>query len=136
MYNAKTGKPFVGKIKRGNAVENLFKRLFCQYRPSKPIDFAISVQVAWIYTPPKTLPKYVKEKVQEVRHQRGNADIFLACDKRPDCENLLKAFDDCLTELGFWLDDALECRISFTKCYGIAERESGIRLTIAKIEDL
>ena len=36
---------------------------------------------------------------------------------RPDCDNVAKLLIDCMTKLGFWLDDAQVARLRVSKRY-------------------
>jgi len=58
------------------------------FKPSKPIEGPIKLQVIWRF------PKGKKHKHLEWRVTR------------PDTDNLEKMLKDCMTEVGFWIDDA------------------------------
>ena len=58
------------------------------FKPLKPIEGPIKLQVIWRF------PRGKKHKHLEWRVTR------------PDTDNLEKMLKDCMTEVGFWIDDA------------------------------
>ncbi|MGE4320629.1 MAG: RusA family crossover junction endodeoxyribonuclease [Acholeplasmataceae bacterium] len=58
------------------------------FKPDVPMEGAIKLDVTWRF------PKGKKHKHQEWRVTR------------PDTDNLEKMLKDCMTEVGFWIDDA------------------------------
>ena len=53
---------------------------------------------------------------------------------RPDGDNLLKVFKDCMTDLGFFEDDSLVVFESIAR-YWVAKGEGGISVTIGEIKE-
>ena len=104
FYNKKTGKPFFGKNDKGRATRNELLTLLEPYRPSTPIRTAVCLTVHWDYPHLKNTPKKYLDKI-------------IPCSKRPDADNILKMLCDCLTRLGFWLDDAQIVKLNFEKNY-------------------
>lgn len=60
-----------------------------KYVPEQPYDVGIRLTVKWLF--PKTC-----------RHKDGEYRTT-----KPDTDNLNKLLKDCMTDLGFWKDDAL-----------------------------
>lgn len=61
------------------------------FKPDKPYVGPIELNVTWLF------PKGSKHKDGEWRTTK------------PDTDNLEKLLKDCMTELGFWVDDAQVC---------------------------
>ena len=61
-----------------------------QYRPDVPFTSGIRLTVKWLFPRGK--------------HSDGEYRIT-----KPDTDNLQKLLKDCMTECGFWKDDALVC---------------------------
>lgn len=62
-----------------------------QHRPEQPITGAVQLCVKWLFP---------KGKI----HKDGEYKIT-----KPDTDNLQKMLKDCMTQAGFWRDDALVC---------------------------
>lgn len=67
-----------------------------RHRPEKPFDGALKLHTIWCF--PIT-----------GNHVDGEYRI-----SRPDCSNVIKLFEDCMTRLGFWHDDA-QIAVSITE---------------------
>lgn len=61
-----------------------------EHRPEKPYTEGVRLVVKWCFP--------------RGRHRDGEYRIT-----RPDTDNLQKLLKDCMTECGFWKDDALVC---------------------------
>lgn len=70
------------------AVKTKFMGLLLPYRPEIPLVGPIQLVTKWIW------PANNKHKVGEYKTTR------------PDTDNLIKAFKDCMTQVGYWNDDA------------------------------
>lgn len=92
-YNRKTGRYFK-KTKLSNA-EQEFKLALLPYKPTKPSDKPIILKVDFFFD--------TKDKS---KWGSPNLDIWIPKATRPDTDNYLKLFKDCMTEMGFWLDDS------------------------------
>lgn len=82
-----------------------------QYRPKKPFDGPVSLQVLAFFTRPKYhfgkrkgIP-YIKPA-----HETGYHIV------KPDADNLMKFIKDALTGV-FWVDDCIVCDESIQKLY-------------------
>lgn len=69
-----------------------------QYRPEKPLAGPVRLYTRWYWQSARGLDGW---KVS-----------------RPDTDNLLKLFKDCMTVCGFWNDDAQVCSETTEKCWG------------------
>ena len=85
-YNRKTGKYFK-KDNVANA-EYEFKVSLIPHKPTKPSDKPIKLTVMFNFDT-KTKKLWGLPKAT-----------------RPDTDNYLKLFKDCMTDMGFWLDDS------------------------------
>lgn len=91
-------------------------------RPPTPLDGPIKISVSLYFPRPKA-------------HFRANGQLKPNAPKhhtsKPDCENVLKACLDCLTQLGFWRDDSQICDEQTTKQYS---DDPGAWIEISPIE--
>lgn len=82
------GKPIFYDPPKVKEARKLLTVLLKQHSPSKPLEGAISLRVIWLF------PKGKAHKHGEWRTTR------------PDTDNLQKLLKDCMTDVGFWKDDA------------------------------
>ena len=110
----KNGKPMFYKSQRLKEARSLFIWSLMPYRPEQPLDGAIRLHVTWMF-PTKS-------------HKTGEWRIT-----RPDTDNLQKLLKDCMTEVGFWNDDAQVC----VECIGkMWTRENpGIQIKVERIAE-
>ena len=101
------GTQFVGKFatSKGKAVESELMTLFMPHRPPQPMQGPLSLEVRWQY------PWRKSEK------KANRAKGILACDVRPDCDNLAKFVCDIMTRLAFWNDDGQVANLTFSKTW-------------------
>lgn len=120
ILKTKDGRFFVGKMSSSNAkqTQNELMWLLMPYRPKEPYKGPLKEVVRWIYPYRKSEPK-------------KNIGKEIWCDTRSDCDNLVKMFNDCLTRLGFWVDDGQVAILHFEKLYAEIPR---IELEITKLE--
>ena len=83
-----------------------------KYAPEKPIKGPVSLHVVWLFP--------IKGN-----HIDGEPKIT-----RPDTDNMIKLFKDCMTRTGFWKDDAQVFRELNEKYY--ASRE-GIYVEVEEV---
>ena len=95
----------VARDKKGQQTQNELMWLLIPYKPEKPLEGALKLSVKWVYPYRASEPK--KNRVGDI-----------PCIARPDCDNLAKGLNDCMTRLGFWLDDSQVYELKFTKLYG------------------
>jgi crossover junction endodeoxyribonuclease RusA len=78
------------------------------HKPKTPIEGPINVLLFFIFPRPKSH--------STKKGLRDSAPDFHT--SKPDADNLAKAVLDCLTQLGFWKDDAQVCELQIHKRYG------------------
>lgn len=106
ILKTKDGKYFIGKKSDSKAkqTQNDLISLLYPYRPQKPLEGALKLEIKWVYPFRKSEPK---------KNRTGE----LYCYTRPDVDNLCKLLFDVMTRLGFWLDDSQIADLHFIKCW-------------------
>lgn len=82
------GKPVVYEDAKLKNAREAFCTALAQHAPEKPQDGPIYLQTVWLF------PTKVKKKQGQWKTTK------------PDTDNLLKLFKDCMTKTGYWHDDA------------------------------
>lgn len=105
------GKPFFYepselKQARADLTDNLAK-----YKPNVPIATGCRLVTKWLFPPG--------------RHKPGSYRIT-----KPDTDNLQKLLKDCMTDVGFWKDDALVASELCEKFWAEDCRHTGIYIRI------
>ena len=95
--------------------------LLLPFQPVKPLEGALSLRIIYMLPFLKTEKKAIRE--------RGSAYH----DRKPDCDNLVKMFQDCLGKLGFYYDDGQVVELFFKK---LRCEVSGIQVTLDKPKEL
>ena len=90
------GKPMFYDSPRLKAARNLFVLALSLHRPEIPLTGPLSLTVEWHFLTRS--------------HREGTWR-----DTRPDTDNLQKLLKDCMTQVGFWKDDAQVCREEVSK---------------------
>lgn len=101
-YNGRTRTYF--KSQRLQQTEDFYLNELRSYAPTSPITGAVSLSIDFDYFTP-------------TKKRRGKWKTT-----RPDCDNLVKILIDCMTKLGFWLDDAQVARLRVSKHYAEGEQ--------------
>ena len=101
-YNGRTRTYF--KSQRLQQTEDFYLNELRSYAPTSPITGAVSLSIDFDYFTP-------------TKKRRGKWKTT-----RPDCDNLVKILIDCMTKLGFWLDDAQVARLVVNKRYAEGEQ--------------
>lgn len=96
----KNGKPVVYEDARLRDARNLYTALLARYKPEDPISGAVALKTVWMFEPTG-------------KHKSGDFKTT-----KPDTDNLVKLFKDCMTRTGFWLDDAQVVDEHTIKGYG------------------
>lgn len=95
------------------------RRLLCEslkpYCPGSPIEGAVDLKVTWLFPKGKS-------------HKDGQWRVT-----RPDTDNLQKLLKDCMTQTGFWKDDAQVVRETAEKKW--SDEPCGIWIEITEMED-
>ena len=122
LKNFKTGKFFIGKKSNSKAIQtkNELMWLLMTHRPQKPLEGPLEIKIRWVYPFRKS----------ETKKNIARGEIW--CQTKSDCDNLVKMFNDCLTRLNFWHDDAQVAVLHFEKLYSNTPR---IEVSIKELED-
>lgn len=103
------------KKRRVADAEAILKDALLPFVPAEPITGKpIQLIVCWCFPYPKSAKK----------HLPGWARFKIT---RPDADNLNKMLKDCMTDMGFWQDDALISAETVIKVYA---DEPGIEITV------
>lgn len=86
--------------------------------PLEPYRGAVAVELDFDLPRPKRL----------CRRQDFQGPIW--CTGRPDCDNLAKAVLDCLTQQGWWADDAQVVRLNLEKHYHSVSGRPGVSVRV------
>ena len=116
LKNFKTGKFFIGKKANSKALQTKSELLamLLPHQPQTPLQGALKCEIEYVYPWRTSEPK------------KNRATGYRWCDTRPDADNLLKQFFDCLTLLKFWEDDSQVSDLHFSKRWGNEPRISVI----------
>ena len=99
--NRRTGVFFEADSVR-NARE-IYTWLLRSHKPAQPYEGALRVNVTFAYA--------IKDK-----KKRGCVKT-----SKPDCDNLVKLFLDCMTSVGYWHDDCQISVLTVTKGYSVSD---------------
>lgn len=112
LKSKKTGKYFIGKKANSNAIQtkNELLAMLLPYAPEKPLEGAIALQIDIFYSWRKSETKKNRAK--------GQMPVIT----KPDLDNWVKQFNDCLTRLAFWRDDAQVFDMHLRKFYADVPR--------------
>lgn len=104
IMKRKDGSQFVGKFakSKGKQAQNDLMTLLMPHVPASPIQDPVRLYVKWVYPYRSSEPK--KNRIGQI-----------PCNTRPDVDNLFKTLGDCMTRLGFWLDDSQVYSLTFEK---------------------
>lgn len=108
------GKPFFYEPPAVKEARAKLTAYLAPHRPASPLRGAVGLAVSWYF------PLKGKHKDQEFRTAK------------PDTDNLNKLLKDCMTELGFWKDDA---QVAFEVCEKLWARNPGIFISLAELKD-
>lgn len=84
------------------------------FKPKEPAEGALFLQCQWIFP-------------VSAGHKSGDWKLT-----RPDTDNLQKNLKDCMTQVGFWYDDAQVCSELVTKKWG---KIPGIAIRIEELNN-
>lgn len=112
VYDAGTAEGWKGAIAAAAAA----------HRPASPLEGPIRLDVDFFFPRPARLMR------------AKDADGLIPHTAKPDRDNLDKAVCDCLTQLGFWRDDAQVCDGQIRKFYTTKiAGQTGARIRIVQI---
>jgi Holliday junction resolvase RusA-like endonuclease len=117
-----TGKhrPLFFKNQKAKAAEQDFLILCKPFAPPTPIEGPVCLKVDFVWPWRASEPQWRKE-LGRVHHT-----------SKPDCSNIIKILEDCLTKLRFWNDDGQVSIEHISKAWG---DEVGIYVSIIPLED-
>lgn len=104
------GKPKFYKPENVTRAKEELKKHLRPFKPSAPMNGPIELKVTWLFPKGKT-HKHLEWRVT-----------------KPDTDNLEKLLKDCMTEVGFWKDDAQVVREVVEKLW--SDEPTGIALEI------
>lgn len=113
------GKPMFFKNRKAQSAENDLTTLCLPYRPLAPIEGPVSLKIDFVWPWRKSEPKR-RIALGRVPHT-----------SKPDCSNVVKMIEDCMTKLRFWNDDGQVSSLQITKAWG---DRVGIYVAIEPIE--
>lgn len=96
------GKPKFYEDAELKDVRSKYESYLAKYAPQQPMKHAVELHVVWCF------PKG--------QHENGEPKIT-----KPDTDNMIKLFKDCMTQTGFWNDDAQVFREINEKFYSKVE---------------
>lgn len=83
----RNGKPYRYEDERLKRARALYNGMLITHAPDNPLAGPIYMESKWIFKKPKS-----------------GKGTYMIC--RPDCDNLQKLLQDCMTRCGFWKDDS------------------------------
>jgi Holliday junction resolvase RusA-like endonuclease len=99
IISVKNGKPIIFDSHNLKEAKEVFKTGLISHIPGKMLNAPIGVEIIWCFP-------LEKNKV--------DGDYYT---KKPDVDNLVKAFIDQMTKLNFWKDDSHVSRVVSEKRY-------------------
>lgn len=118
IFRRKDGTPFIGK--KNNTSKSELLCLLKDYVPEKPFTGAVELIISWCYAWRTSEPK------------KNRKLGYKYCTTKPDVDNICKQLNDCMTRLGYWIDDALVAKLTFEKMWC---EEPHITITIRELEN-
>lgn len=112
----RNGKPFFYDPPQVKQTKMKLMAFLAQHVPEKPLTGPLVLQVDWIW------PANAKHGHLEWR------------DTKPDTDNLQKLLKDCMTQLGFWEDDAQVVVEAISKLY--SNEQAGIYVILDHAEPI
>ena len=109
------GKPVFFDPPNVKDARNLLMGHLAKNRPDKPIEGAVELTVMWLF------PKGKSHRHGEWRKTK------------PDTDNLQKLLKDCMTQVGFWKDDARVVSEKVQKRW--SDEPTGIYIEIKELEE-
>ena len=81
------------------AARQMFTAALLEYKPERKIQGPVRLVTKWIW------PMEMSEEGQMNIMDIAGKDYFVWKTTKPDTDNLIKLFKDCMTKAGFWKDD-------------------------------
>lgn len=115
QVTVRNGKPVFYEPSELKATRAKLTAHLAKFRPPKPLTGAIMLTTKWLYPD------------RSGRHKNGEYKIT-----KPDTDNTIKLFKDCMTATGFWKDDA-QVASEHTEKFWVTTSPPGIYV---KVEEL
>lgn len=109
-------KPIIYKPEKIKQAKKEIIKYLMPFKPKEPMQGPIELKVVWLF------PRGRKHKHFEWRTTR------------PDTDNLEKLLKDCMTEVGFWKDDALVVSETVYKIW--SDEPTGISIELKALEKI
>lgn len=109
-------RPMFYKPEKVKAARQMLIRHLKPFKPPNPYEGAIELHVVWLF------PKGKSHKHNEWRITK------------PDTDNLEKMLKDCMTEVGFWKDDAQVVKETVEKRW--SDEPTGISIEMDKLDKI
>jgi Holliday junction resolvase RusA-like endonuclease len=120
FVNKKTGRASVFDSGRAEGWKGAVALAAKPYLPPEPLDCPLRLTVAFFFPRPKRLMR-AKDPTEAIPHTA-----------KPDADNALKAVMDCMTQIGFWHDDALVYSTVVVKYYCAKGQRPGAVVQVLK----
>lgn len=104
----KDGRPMFFKNSKAQSAENDLTLLCSRHAPRDPLEGPLSLSIDFVF------PWRASESKRRIAQGRAPHTV------KPDCSNLVKILEDCLTKLGFWKDDSQVSDLHVSKAWGKA----------------
>lgn len=108
------GKPIFYEKQEVKRAKELFLWYLWQHRPDEPLEGPVFLKTVWIFPAGK-------------RHKKGEYKAT-----KPDTDNQLKLFKDCMTKAGYWKDDSQVCYEVTAKIWG---EDPGIEVSVCSLDE-
>lgn len=109
-------RPMFYKPEKVKAARQMLIRHLRPFKPDTPYEGAIELHVVWLF------PKGKSHKHNEWRITK------------PDTDNLQKMLKDCMTDVGFWKDDAQVVKETVEKRW--SDEPTGISIEMDKLDKI
>lgn len=125
-FARKMGDTYVARVYDAGTAENWKSEIAMAARehiPARPIEGPVRLDID-VYFP---RPKYMLA--------RKYGELPIPHDSKPDRDNCEKAITDCMTALGFWVDDCQVCAGEVRKFYVGAGERAGARIELHAMKE-
>lgn len=99
IISVKNGKPIIFDSPELKRAKRIFEDCLIEHIPSKKLEPPISIELVWCFP---------------LEKNKADGDYYT---KKPDVDNLAKAFIDQMTKLKFWKDDSHVSKLVSEKRY-------------------
>ena len=112
------GHPQFYEKKAAKEAKKVITDALLSHKPDKPLEGALMLVVKWLF-PKRKADRFEGEQFKITK---------------PDTDNLQKGLKDCMTKVGFWVDDA---QVAWEECLKVwTSDKPGIEITVAELEEI